>query len=461
MKLLSAVAKPTRAATVNNPIVGDTIEITLNDANKLTFEGTDPKVALLNANFIPFIPGNGTFVVNGSNNTFRYAIAPIANSVLCEMINGTYTRAGFVQEIAKAINYQGGSIVSLDEWPDGMDIRTTIVDNILNVNTYFCNYTTPFFNLPDYWTPVAPFAPGTVGVDFINNLGVGQTVTLSQNLRSSSIPKCKFNFEGTINGLANAPNPQERVVVSIAKDDVPDYIQFGFEGDQWFTKIAGVLNNNVFTYTDGDEFRLTIDGGGRVVLYIANIDDVELIYNIPAQDWIDIDTQLQLRVTVFPNFHLSSVKSTLNPVLGTPQYDAMTLEANSYIDWTSELLQVMVGSGSQTLDGTLAKPSVIACSTPLLGNNNIGNILVCLDMECGGHLSGPKTRAVRKFIYTIPDGVSNLVPCTTIAKELQPISLDLRGYMSISRISVQFVSQVTDQLVGFTAPASITLAFLE
>lgn len=461
MKLLSAVAKPTRAATVDNPIVGDTIEIVLNDANKLTFEGTDPKVALLNTNFIPFIPGNGTFVVNGSNNTFKYASAPIANTVTCTMTNGTYTRAGFVQEIANAINSQGGSVVADQEWPEGMDVRATVNDNNLNINTKFCRNITPFFNLPEYWTPLDAIEPGAViGIDSINNAS-DNNVILYQNLEGSSIPRCRFTIGGTLNGAID-PVPADHFDIVISKDDIPDYIDIGMDGENWYVKVNGILDDDVHPYADGDQFTLSIDGGRRVrVNIIGGGYDVELIYNIPAQDWIDIDTTLQLNVYVAPGYQFSQVTSTLNPVLGSPQYNNMTDLANSYIDWTSGILEVMVGSGSRTLNGTIAIPSVIACSTPLLGNNNIGNILVCLDMECGGHLSGPKTRAVRKFIYTIPAGVSNLVPCTTIAKELQPISLDLRGYMSISRISVQFVSQVTDQLVGFTAPASITLAFLE
>jgi len=42
-----------------------------------------------------------------------------------------------------------------------------------------------------------------------------------------------------------------------------------------------------------------------------------------------------------------------------------------------------------------------------------------------------------------------------------PIDLDLRGYTSVTRMAIQFVAQVSDQAVGFTAPANITLAFLE
>ena len=456
MKLLSAVAKPTRVATVDNPIVGDTIEVILNDANKLTFEGTNPQVALVNTNFIPFIPGNGDFVINGSNNIFNYGTLP-TNTTPCTIPNGTYTRNSLAETIGKSINKQGGS-AQADTWGNGLDVKTQIQANLLNIVTMSSPSVAPYFSEQQYWERRF-FTGGTVvGIDSLNNAGA-DTAELAQQLNGSSIPSCKFKMSGLLNGVVNATE----FSVAISKGDIDDYIKIGVDTDfeTWYLKVGnedevgpGFDDGDTFELTiNGNEVQLAVQGGGGQFNFGP--------YTIKDDDWFDVDTTKSMLVTVGVQCRVSNVRTTLKAVEGTGQYGNMNAISNSFVDWASEALEVLIGSGSRTITGTNQRPSVIACSSPAVANNSIGNVLVCLDMECGGHLSGPKTQAVRKFIYTIPLGTANLNPCTVIAPFLLPIDLDLRGYTSISRMSVQFVTQVDDQLVGFTAPASITLAFLE
>lgn len=455
MKLLSAVAKPTRVATSDNPVVGDTIDIILNDANKLTFEGTDPKVALINTNLIPFIPGNGSFVVNLSNDNFLYGPV-VGDTAVCIIGHGTYTRSEFVQAIAQAINIQGSSAAA-DNWGVGLDIVSQIEANNIKITTTKCTLSAPFFDDDEYWGYVE--LPGlVVGADSINN-AAGIAAGFTQRVTGGRVPKCKFCFQGKLNGV---PGPGAEFNLGISRNEDAGYILVYIGDDGNWKLLVGYANNPVIVigpaYADGDTFKLTVRG--LIVTLDVNDNEVAQI-SIDDPTYAEWDTGLQVVLQVPPQHQLSDVLMTTVPGLGTSSYGTMTQVATSYIDWTSEALEVMVGAGSTKITGTVDNPSVILCSTPPVANNTIGNILVCLSMECGGHLSGPKTQAVRRFIYTIPNATENLFPCTVIAPFLIPIDLDLRGYTSISRLSVQFVTQVDDQAVGFTAPASITLAFIE
>ena len=452
MKLLSAVAKPTRAATIDNPVVGDTIDIILNDANKLTFEGTNPKVALINTNLIPFIPGNGSFVINLSNDGFLYGPVP-GDTAACVIGHGTYTRTEFVQAIAQAINIQGSSAPAVN-WGAGLDVKAQIDSGNIKITTTKCTLTTPYFDDNVYWGYFEE--PGlVVGADSINNAS-GQDAIIYQQVTGGAIPRCKFWFEGQFNGVPVA-GPNNIFEFDIARNEDGGYIAVNVRDNTWSLTVNNQQQLGP-AYADGDTFKVTIEGL-IVTLYVNNNQVAQISTEDPT--YADIDTGLQLTLRVADQHQLSDVLMTTAPVIGTPAYETMTETTTSYIDWITEALEVLVGAGSTKLTGTVDNPSVILCSTPPVANNTIGNILVCLNMECGGHLSGPKTQAVRRFIYTIPNATENLFPCTVIAPFLIPIDLDLRGYTSISRLSVQFVTQVDDQVVGFTAPASITLAFIE
>ena len=456
MKLLSAVSKPTRVATADNPVVGDTIDIILNDSNKLTFEGTNPKVALINTSFVPFIPGNGDFVINGSNNTFKYG-ATASSAVNCTMQSGTYTRTGFVQQLASAMNIAGDDPLA-DEWTAvGLDIRAQIANDVVQIASTKCNLMIPYFDDFAYWLTPEDYAPDPlviVGTESINNASALPYTTF-QNLTGGSVPRCRFRFEGKVSGV---PGPGTTpFVLSIDRVGVGAYIILSVDNGQWKLAI-GDQESIQGPFNSGDQFVLII--AGLTVYLIVNA-NVALKMTIPDPLYADIDTGLQLNLTLDPQYQIENVLMTTNPVPASPAYGTMTQIAGSYVNWLTEPLEVMVGSGSTTITGTVAVPSIITCSTPPVANSNIGNILVCLNMECGGHLSGPKTQAVRRFIYTIPNATSNLNPCTVIAPFLLPIDLDLRGYTSVTRMAIQFVAQVSDQAVGFTAPANITLAFLE
>lgn len=445
--------------SLQNPIVGNSIEIELNDENKLTFQGTNPRVALINTSFIPYIEGNGTFVINNSNDTFKYGDNP-TNDALCKIAHsadgGGYTRAELMQQIAVAINTQGDADTAAN-WGIGCDIRTSIENEAIKIASTKCTLYPPQFDDDAYWDKIE--GPMKVyGPDSINNAGDDYAVA-TQRYFGGTIPRCRNAFGGTLRGVGTHPVEGGTVfeyTISIAPEDA-DFVSVYVKDGHWFIKVED-NELDCGAYQDGDDFELQMFGPS-VALIIDTVEHGRL--DITNLLYAENDVGLIGTVYVYEQHQISNVAMTILPAEGTQYYEEMTEVTTSWVNWGSTALEIMVGSGSSSIFGTTGSPSIILGSSAPLANSGIGNVLVCLNLECGGLLSGPKTKAVRKFIYTIPNVSGNLTPCTVIAPFLIPIDLNIYGFESISRIRVEFVAQITDQVIGFTAPASITLGFIE
>ena len=467
MRLLSAVSIPNKTPTNDNPIVSDGIDIILPDEQKVTLKGPKPKICFINSSFIPYVAGNGVFTINGGNKNFSIGRNAL-ETFDCVIPLPTAPKVSYsLPELTDAIvaginNVDSRGNAALNNWAAGLDVNCTIANGQVQLITTACTLHAPEFDDPNCFDRVGGDEFTVIGVDSINNAGL-DTALLYQNYANGSFPRCTGTISGLVQGDGHTLNGDGFTVtsfsVSIAAQQDGGYIELQVYDGQWLLNLVNETTE-IGPYNSGDTFTLRM-AGRYIGLAINDIDVGD--FEIPTQyiTYRAAPTGLTTIFEVAGGHQVSAVEMTTLPNLSSIYYGAMTNPTTSYIDWTTEALEVMIGSSARTLTGTAAGPSVISCVNDPVANTGLGNILVCVDMDIGGHISGPVSGAKHNFIYTISKTNGNLQPVEVVAPVLLPIDLGIYGFKSISRIKVTYVVQATNQLVGFASPVSITLGFID